>query len=163
VNVLLRDTIESLYPQVLRRRAVEDILVRSKSLDSKRLPAHLSRVAHKDILIHNLYTQSPLLSTATRPRDLILVILLLLQAAKRAGIKEFKSVFRWLQVFPFANEVVENVLSTINSWMEGEGKAELGGKMIKEGDLKLICKTYVQYEHDFELDSEVDSGDESEE
>ena len=137
----------------------------SKSLDSKGLPAHWSREAHKDYFETHLYTQSPSLSAATRPRDLILIILLLLllQAAKRAGIKEFKSVFRWLQVFPFANEVVENVLSTINSWMEGEGKAELGGKMIKEGDLKLICKTYVQYEHDFELDSEVDSGDESEE
>eukprot|EP01041_Mallomonas_annulata_P001516 gene1516-2916_t len=85
VNVVLRDTIELLFPHVLRRRAVDDI-----------------------------------------------------QAARRAGIKELRSVMRWLDNYPHAAEIVQSALDVVSEWviMNQENK----DKIVKEGFVKTICK-----------------------
>jgi hypothetical protein len=90
VNVVLRDTIERLYPHILLRRAVDDI-----------------------------------------------------QAAQRSGIKELRSVIRWLHNFPQTPEVVHAVIAALTYWVRDMPDCvENRVKIIRDGHIAILCRIF---------------------
>jgi hypothetical protein len=64
----------------------------------------------------------------------------LLQAAKILGVKELRSVVRWLENFPHSAEIVKRALDVLDMWScDNEENAD---KIIKDGHVKVLCRVF---------------------
>lgn len=68
------------------------------------------------------------------------VVLVCLQTAQRNGIRELRSVMRWLQNFPHSPEVIHAVVVALEAWVSDS--AENRDKIIRDGYVSLLCKMF---------------------